>query len=116
MNLGSGNVCSLHADQASKEVIYKYTSFNEPGSIWHYDIESGETKMWRNTKVNGLDLEDFEVEQVFVPSKDGKVKIPMFIVRPSKGYEKNGENVALLYGYGGFNISLGPFFSSMQMA
>ncbi|MDE5836263.1 MAG: prolyl oligopeptidase family serine peptidase, partial [Paramuribaculum sp.] len=71
--------------------------------------ETGESKLIKEPNVNGLDMADYVTEQVFYPSTDG-TKVPMFITY-KKGLKKDGKNPVLLYGYGGFNISLTPGFS-----
>ena len=78
-----------------------------PGSIYKYDTESGMSELYRKTKID-FNSDDFESEQVFYTSKDG-TKVPM-IITYKKGLELNGENPTILYGYGGFNISLTPSF------
>lgn len=83
---GKGSLGAIHAKRDTKEVFFKFTTFTDPGSSWCYNPESGEIKVWRRSKVEGIDLEAFDVEQVFVPSKDGSVKIPMFIVRAKNGF------------------------------
>jgi prolyl oligopeptidase len=112
---GVGSLSGLFAKRSEKEVFYGFTSYVDPGSSWAYDTASGEVSMWRQNTVQGLDLDRFTVEQVFVPSKDGKVQVPMSIVKPTE-FVKDSSNVALLYGYGGFNISLTPGFNAMKMA
>ena len=67
----------------------------------------------RETVVSGFDPSDFIAEQVFYPSFDGTA-VPMFVVRPAKA-KRDGTNPCLLYGYGGFNISLPPSFSVMRL-
>ncbi|KZP21737.1 hypothetical protein FIBSPDRAFT_740187 [Athelia psychrophila] len=89
------------------------TGFTTPGVVARYDFsERDEKKRWsvhQTTKVNGLDPEDFLAEQVWYASKDG-TKVPMFIVR-HKSTKFDGTAPAIQYGYGGFSISIGPFFS-----
>ncbi|KAF7969402.1 hypothetical protein HWV62_27391 [Athelia sp. TMB] len=89
------------------------TGFTTPGIVARYDCaEPDEKKRWRvhqTTKVTGLDPDDFLAEQVWYASKDG-TKVPMFIVR-HKATKFDGTAPGIQYGYGGFSISLGPFFS-----
>ena len=87
---------------------YSYSSFTTPGTIYSYNIETGESSVYASPKTN-FDLSDFESTQVFFPSKDGTM-IPMFLTY-RKGIELNGKNPVYLYGYGGFDISLYPSFS-----
>lgn len=90
------------------ETFYVLTSFAIPGRIYHYDMKTGASKLFREPKVK-FNPDDYTTTQVFYPSKDG-TKIPMFITH-KKGIKLDGNNPTLLYGYGGFNISLTPVFS-----
>ena len=94
------------------ETFYSFSSFNRPPSTYRYDLATGESTLLREAKVS-FNPEDFVVEQVFYNSKDG-TRIPMFIAY-KKGLERNGQNPTLLYGYGGFNISLTPSFSIARL-
>jgi len=86
-----------------------FTSFNEPRSIYAADFASGTTRLWARPEIP-FDPSAIEVKQVFVPSKDG-TRVPMFIVQ-RKGIKHAGSTPTLLYGYGGFNVSLDPAFSA----
>jgi prolyl oligopeptidase len=92
--------------------FYSFTSFTDPGSIYTYDHATGKSEVWFRPELK-FDPNDFATEQVFFTSKDG-TKVPMFIVH-KRGVEKTGKNPALLYAYGGFNISLTPSFSTSRM-
>lgn len=92
--------------------FYTYTSFNYPPTIFKYDIASGKSTVFRKSEVK-FNPEDYEVKQVFAPSKDG-AKVPMFIVH-KKGLKLDGQNPTLLYAYGGFNVSLEPGFSATRI-
>lgn len=92
--------------------FYSFTSFTDPGSIYKYDYATGKSELYHRPQLK-FDPEQYTTEQVFFTSKDG-TKVPMFIVH-RKGLEKNGKNPALLYAYGGFNISLSPSFSTSRM-
>jgi len=94
------------------ECFYTFTSFTQPGTIYRYDMERNESSLYFAPKV-AFKLDDFTSEQVFFQSKDG-TRIPMFLTY-KKGMKKNGKNPVYLYGYGGFNISLGPSFSSVRI-
>jgi len=94
------------------ETFYTFGSFTYPGTIFRLDLKSGQSSVFREPKV-AYQPADFEVEQVFYPSKDG-TKVPMFLVH-KKGLKRDGQNPTLLYGYGGFNVSLTPWFSVSTM-
>ena len=108
--LGSaGGFGGLREDTYS---FYAFSSFTDPGSIYKYDYATGKSDLYFRPELK-FDPELFTTEQAFFTSKDG-TRVPMFIVH-KKGLEKNGKNPALLYGYGGFNISLTPSFSTSRM-
>jgi prolyl oligopeptidase len=91
------------------EFFYAFTSFVYPYTIYRYDVRSGESTVFHAPKLDGLDPSQYETRQVWYYSKDG-TRVPMFLAY-RKGMSRNGENPVLLYGYGGFNISVTPFFS-----
>ena len=95
------------------ETFYSYSSFGTPSQIHRYDVATGESRLIRSPAIDA-ELHGYETEQVFYESRDG-TRIPMFITHRA-GLEKNGDNPTLLYGYGGFNISLTPGFSSSRLA
>ena len=95
------------------ETYYSYSSFGTPSQIHRYDVATGESELIHSPAIDA-DLDGYETEQVFYESRDG-TRIPMFITH-RKGLERNGDNPTLLYGYGGFNISLTPDFSSSRLA
>lgn len=95
-----------------KIVFYTFTSFTFPPTIYKYDISTGESTVWQKPDVK-FNPDDYETKQVFYTSKDG-TKVPMFIVS-KKGIKLDGTNPTLLYGYGGFNISLTPSFSTSRI-
>jgi len=104
--LGTGGGFSGRRD--SDETFYSFTNFNTPGEIYRYDLETGVSELFRRPVVDCAPG-DFESRQVFVTSGDG-TRIPMFIVH-KKGVVPDGNCPTLLYGYGGFNVSLTPHFS-----
>jgi prolyl oligopeptidase len=106
---GLGNGGGLSGYRDDKFVFYVFTSFTVPPTIYKYDIASGKSDLFRKPEVS-FNPADYETNQVFYTSKDG-TKIPMFIIH-KKGIKMDGSNVTLLYGYGGFNISLEPAFSA----
>ncbi len=104
--LGSAGI-STHHDRT--EAFITYTSYNEPRSIYRVNLRTAEMELWERPDVP-VDPETVLVTQEWATSADGE-KIPMFIVH-RKGLERNGENPCVLYGYGGFNISMTPSFSA----
>lgn len=96
----------------SKECFFSFNSFTNPGGTYQYDMDSNTYKLIRAPKVQ-FNPEEFTSEQVFFTSKDG-TKIPMFLIY-KKGMKRNGKNPVLLYGYGGFGISLNPYFSTSRI-
>jgi len=95
-------------------VFYTFTSFTFPPTIYRYDVASRKSTLFRAPTIPDYRPEEYTTEQIFYKSKDG-TEIPMFIVY-KKGLKQNGQNPALLYGYGGFNISVPPSFSSTRLA
>ena len=94
------------------ETFYSYTDFTTPTAIYRYQIDSGETSLFKRANV-ALDTSVFETRQAFFQSKDG-TRIPMFLVHHQNS-ELNGQNPTLLYGYGGFNIALTPTYRTDWM-
>ncbi len=94
------------------EIFYAFTSFTFPTTIYRYDIETNKSEVFRAPNV-AFNPEDYVTEQVFYTSKDG-TRVPMFLTY-RKDLEKDGKNPTLLYGYGGFNITLNPGFSTMRI-
>ena len=98
---------SLSTEDDRTEAFMSYSSYNEPRSIYLVDLKDGTRKLWERPEVP-VDSSSVAVSQVFATSKDG-TKVPYFLVH-KKGLPTNGENPCLIYGYGGFNISLEPRF------
>jgi prolyl oligopeptidase len=107
---GVGTAGGFGGNMDDKFVFYTFTSFTFPPTIYRYDITTGKSSTFREPEV-AFNAADFETKQVFYESKDG-TKIPMFITY-KKGTEMNGKNPTLLYGYGGFNITLQPSFNPL---
>ena len=103
---------SFSGDKDDKETFYVFTSFTFPNTIYKYDIDKNQSEKYLSPTVK-FNAEDYVTEQVFYPSKDG-VKIPMFLTY-KKGLQRNGMNPVYLYGYGGFNVSLLPSFSTWRI-
>lgn len=105
---GLGSAGGFGGYKNDKELFYTYSSFNYPPSIFHYNIKTGESKIFNKSALK-FNADDYETEQVWYESKD-KTKVPMFIVH-KKGMKMDGTHPTLLYAYGGFNVSLTPWFS-----
>ncbi|MBX3243892.1 MAG: S9 family peptidase [Acidobacteria bacterium] len=105
---GIGSAGGFGGKQDATETFYSYSSFNAPPTIYHYDMKTGKSTVFRKTPVK-FDGSKYEVKQVFYTSKDG-TKVPMFLSY-KKGLKLDGSNPTLLYGYGGFNINQTPGFS-----
>lgn len=104
-SVGSANGFGGKEDQ--KELYYTFTNYVYPGTIFKYNPENGQSELYRKSGVK-FNPEEFESKQVFYTSKDG-TKVPMIITH-KKGIKLDGSNPTILYGYGGFNISLTPSF------
>ncbi len=107
-----GSVSGFYGSKNTDTTFYKLTGFTNPGQVFAYDIETGESSLFK-TIDTGINYDDYETKQIFYTSKDG-TKVPMFIVH-KKGLKLDGNNKTLLYGYGGFNISLLPRYSVSRM-
>ncbi len=105
---GLGNAGGFGGKKEEKTDYYSFTNYNTPASIYKYDVETGKSELFWKPSID-FNPDDYESNQVFYNSKDG-AKIPMIITH-KKGIELNGKNPTILYGYGGFNISLNPSFS-----
>ncbi len=105
---GIGTIGGFNGRRSDTFTHYAFTSFTTPGAIYRYDIATGQSSLYRQPKVD-FDGSQYETKQIFATSKDG-TRVPMFIVH-KKGLKLDGNNATLLYGYGGFNISLTPGFS-----
>ncbi|MFZ1376718.1 MAG: prolyl oligopeptidase family serine peptidase [Geothrix sp.] len=107
-----GTVGGFGGRREDAETFYTFGSFTYPGTIYRLDLKTGKSSVFRTPKV-AFKPADYEVKQVFYPSKDG-TKVPMFLVH-KKGLKLDGQNPTLLYGYGGFNVPLTPGFSVSRM-
>lgn len=107
-----GTVYGFSGDIDDKITFYTVTSFTTPSIVYKYDVENNISEEYSRSKID-FDPNLYEVKQDFYNSKDG-TRIPMFIVH-KKGLEQNGKNPALLYGYGGFNVSITPSFSVTRL-
>lgn len=107
-----GSIAEITGEPGDHEVFLNFMSFLHPPSILRYDFLTGALSLWRGPHLN-FDAEQYETRQVFYTSKDG-TRVPMFLTH-KKGLVLDGTNPTLLYGYGGFNISLTPTFSSHNL-
>ncbi len=105
---GVGSAGGFGGKKEDKEFYFSFTNYNTPGSSYKYNVETGEYEQYWKPEID-FNPDDYESTQVFYNSKDG-TKVPMIITH-KKGVELNGKNPTILYGYGGFNISLTPSFS-----
>jgi prolyl oligopeptidase len=105
---GLGTASGFTGKRTDTETFYSYVSFTEPPTVYRHDLKTGESTVLFRPKVD-FKSDEFTTEQVFLQSRDG-TKIPMFL-NYRKGLEKDGNNPTILYGYGGFDISITPSFS-----
>lgn len=109
---GLGTADGFSGKKEQQELYYLFTSYVYPPTIFRYDIAKGLSTVFKKPAVE-FDANAFESRQVFYPSKDG-TKIPMIITH-KKGLQLNGKNPSMLYGYGGFGVSLTPYFSTSNL-
>ncbi len=111
---GLGTAGGFGGERDDAFVFYTFASFNVPPTIYRYDIATKASTVFRAPEIPGFDPSAFETKQVFFTSRDG-TRVPMFVVH-RKGLALDGKNPALLYGYGGFNITTAPGFSALRVA
>jgi prolyl oligopeptidase len=109
---GLGTASGFSSKKEEEETYFVYTSYTTPATIYKLDITSGKASVYKQPKVE-FNSSDYESKQLFYTSKDG-TKIPM-IVTHKKGLVLDGKNPCMLYGYGGFSISLTPSFSTSNI-
>jgi prolyl oligopeptidase len=105
---GLGSVDGFGGKRTDTETFYRYDSYTTPATIYRYDFATGKSEVFKKPTVD-FDPADYETTQAFVPSKDG-TKVPVFVTH-KKGVKLDGTNPTILYGYGGFGISLTPGFA-----
>ncbi|WP_286258138.1 prolyl oligopeptidase family serine peptidase [Pseudoalteromonas apostichopi] len=105
---GVGTAYGFSGKHDAPTLYYSFTNYTTPGNIYSFNVESGESDVYRKSGAK-FNSEEYTSEQVFYTSKDG-TKVPM-IISYKKGTELNGKNPTILYGYGGFNVSLTPSYS-----
>jgi prolyl oligopeptidase len=103
-----GTAVGFGGKRTDSETFFTFTNFTTPGAVYRLDMATGKTTLYRQPKLE-FDPAKFETKQVFYSSKDG-TRVPMFLTY-KKGLKLDGQNPTLLYGYGGFNISLQPQFA-----
>ena len=110
---GIGSVHVNGGHKTDEETFFTFTNYTTPATIYRLDMKTYATSVWKQPKLT-FDPVQYETKQVFAPSKDG-TRVPLFITY-KKGTKLDGSAPALLYGYGGFNVSLGPAYSSSRLA
>lgn len=111
---GLGHASGFQGRPEDHETYYSYSSFTAPPGVYRLDLGSGDSSLWKAPKLAGFDPNSYETQQVFYSSKDG-TRVPLYIVS-RKGAKLDGNNPTILYGYGGFNVSLEPGFSAAVAA
>ena len=110
---GVGTAGGFGGKKEQTTLYYSFTNYKTPGTTYSFDVQSGESKVYRKSGID-FNSDNYTSEQVFYTSKDG-TKVPMIITYKSD-IKLDGSNPTILYGYGGFNISLTPRFSSTTAA
>lgn len=109
---GIGTAGGFRGRRDHASTFYSFSSFDRPPTVYQYDLKTGESQLFKQAQVD-FQSDEYEVKQVFYTSADG-TRVPMFIAY-KRGLKLNGRNPTLLYGYGGFNISLTPSFSISRL-
>ena len=112
IKLPSVGSVSFSGERNEPECFFSFSSFTVPGTVYQFDTDSRTSRVYSQPKVN-FKPNDFVTKQVFYASKDG-TRVPMFLTY-RKDLKLNGKNPVYLYGYGGFNVALPPYFSSMRI-
>lgn len=110
---GVGTASGFGGEKDDQSVYYSFTNYKTPGTIFQFDVNSGKSEVYSESGAD-FNPDNYESKQVFFTSKDG-TKVPM-ILTYKKGIKLDGSNPTILYGYGGFNISLTPRFSATRAA
>jgi prolyl oligopeptidase len=110
---GVGTASGFGGEKEDETVYYSFTNYKTPGTTFTYNVKTGESDIYRKSGVD-FNPDMYESKQVFYKSKDG-TQVPM-IITYKKDIELDGSNPTILYGYGGFNVSLTPRFSSTRAA
>ena len=104
-----GSLGAIRGNWQDNKLLYSFSSFNMPSTIFYYNFETDKSEIWERPE-SPVNSEDYVVEQVWYNSYDG-TDVPMFLFH-RKGLVKDGNNPTLVYGYGGFNSSQTPYFST----
>jgi prolyl oligopeptidase len=110
---GLGSVAGFSGDDASSATFFSYSDFSTPSRIYRLDPRSGAITLLLEPKI-AADLTPYETEQLFFTSKDG-TRVPLFLVH-RRDMKRDGRNPVMLYGYGGFDVSMTPAFSAATLA
>ncbi len=108
-----GTASGFGGEPDATHLFYTFTSFTAPPTVFQYDLISGVSTVFQLPELS-FDPAQFETQQVFATSRDG-TRIPMFLVH-KRGLQPNGQHPTLMYGYGGFNVTLLPSFSAARVA
>ncbi|MBP3141683.1 prolyl oligopeptidase family serine peptidase [Aliivibrio fischeri] len=108
---GEGQATGFSGKREQTDLFFTFTNYVTPPTIYQFDVKTGETELYL-ASASPFESEKFESKQVFYTSKDG-TQIPM-LISYRKGIELDGSNPTILYGYGGFNVSLTPNFSGVM--
>jgi prolyl oligopeptidase len=111
---GIGTVTGLEGHAEDSEIYYGFSGFATPPSVYRVDLGNGSVSLWRTPQLKGFVPAEYETQQVFTKSKDG-TRVPLFITA-RKGTKLDAVNPTILYGYGGFNVSVTPSFTPLVAA
>jgi prolyl oligopeptidase len=111
---GAGTTAGFQGNRGDTEAFFLYTSMNYPATVFRYDLPAKKASVFKAPEIPGFRPDEYETKEVFYDSKDG-TRVPMFLVY-RKGLKLDGSNPTLLYGYGGFNITMQPSFNSLRLA
>ena len=111
---GAGTTAGFAGGRGDTSAFFLFTSLNYPTTVFRYDLGAKKASVFKAPEIPNFRPEEFETKEVFYNSKDG-TRIPMFLVY-RKGLKLDGTNPTLLFGYGGFNVTLQPAFSSLRLA
>ncbi len=110
---GLGTASGFGGEPDATQLFYTFTSFTAPPTVYKYDVASGASTVFQTPELS-FDPGHYETQQVFATSRDG-TRVPMFLVH-KRGLKPNGQHPVLMYGYGGFNVTLLPSFSAARVA